>query len=329
MRQPRWRLALMLVPLVALLITSVNAQEKKPKVRVAYSAISGSMLPVWVAKEKKLFEKHGLTAELVYVAAGSKLLQALLSGEFAFGVLGPQGVDAAAAGADLVYVAGGLDRLVFYLFANPSVQKVEDLKGRRVGATRANTVSDFAARTALKMHGLEPMKDAAILYLGGIPEILAGIAAGAVDAGTISPPTSLNARKAGLRQLADLSGIPYIQSAALTTKAYATREGVATAGFVKAWTEAIAVIHRDKPLTLKVIGQYTRSEDQEVLEETYRAIAPHFRRVPLPPVEVIRAIIQEMSQHDERAKRLKAEELVELRFVRQLEESGFISQLYR
>ncbi|PYM41372.1 MAG: hypothetical protein DME12_12005 [Candidatus Rokuibacteriota bacterium] len=315
--------------LVLLLATPAGAQERHPKIRAAYSAISGAMLPAWVAKEKALFAKHGLDVELSYIAAGPKLLGALLSGELQFGVLGHQGVDAAAAGAEIVYVASGLDHLVFYLFANPVIQRVEDLRGKRVGATRPNAVSDVAARTALRMHGLEPMRDATILYVGGIPEVLAAILAGGVDAGTISPPISVKARKAGLRQIADVSGTPSIQSAVVTTKAFAARDPVATASFVRAWTEAIAVIHRDKPFTLKVIERYTRSDDPETVEETYRTMAPHFKRTPLPPVEVIQTYLRELGQQGERAKGLRVDDLVDARFVRQLEQSGFIAELYR
>jgi NitT/TauT family transport system substrate-binding protein len=319
----------LLLLVLLLLAVPAPAQEPPRKVRAAYSAISGAMLPAWVAHEKGLFAKHGLDVELSYIAAGPKLLGALLSGEVQFGALGHQAVDAAAAGGDVVYVASGLDRLVFYLFAHPGIQRVEDLKGKRIGATRPNAVSDVAARTALRMHGLEPLRDATILYVGGIPEILAAIQAGHVDAGTISPPISVKARKAGLRQLADVSGTPSIQSALVTTRAHASREAAATASFVKAWTEAIAVIHRDKPFTLKVIGQYTRSDDPEIVEETYRTMAPHFKKAPRPPVEVIQTHLQELQQKDERAKRLRAEDLVDPRFVRELEESGFIAQLYR
>ena len=103
--------------LVLLLAAPAAAQQSHGKIRAAYSAISGAMLPAWVAKEKALFAKHGVDVELSYIAAGPKLLGALLSGELQFGVLGHQGVDAAAAGAEIVYVASGLDHLVFYLFA--------------------------------------------------------------------------------------------------------------------------------------------------------------------------------------------------------------------
>jgi ABC-type nitrate/sulfonate/bicarbonate transport system substrate-binding protein len=324
-----FRAALGLLLVLLLAAAPAPAQERPRKVRAAYSAISGAMLPAWVAAERGLFAKHGLDVDLSYIAAGPKLLGALLSGELQFGVLGHQGVDAAAAGGEVVYVASGLDRLVFYLFARPAIQRVEDLRGKRIAATRANAVSDIAARTALRMHGLEPMRDATILYVGGIPEVLAAIIAGRVDAGTISPPTSLQARKAGLRQVADVSGTPSIQSAVVTTRAYATQAAATTAGFVKAWTEAISVIHRDKPFALKVISQYTRADDPEIMEETYRTMAPHFKRAPAPPVEVIQTHLRELQQRDERARGLRAEDLVDARFVRELEESGFIAGLYR
>ena len=102
-----------------------------------------------------------------------------------------------------------------------------------------------------------------------------------------------------------------------------------TASFVRAWTEAIAVIHRDKPFTLKVIERYTRSDDPETVEETYRTMAPHFKRTPLPPVEVIQTYLRELGQQGERAKGLRVDDLVDARFVRQLEQSGFIAGLYR
>ena len=136
-------------------------------------------------------------------------------------------------------------------------------------------------------------------------------------------------RTAGEAVLADVSGTPSIQSAVVTTKAFAARDPVATASFVRAWTEAIAVIHRDKPFTLKVIERYTRSDDPETVEETYRTMAPHFKRTPLPPVEVIQTYLRELGQQGERAKGLRVDDLVDARFVRQLEQSGFIAELYR
>jgi ABC-type nitrate/sulfonate/bicarbonate transport system substrate-binding protein len=41
---------------------ATNAGHAAP-IRIAYSSISGAMLPLWIAKDKKLFEKYGVDVE--------------------------------------------------------------------------------------------------------------------------------------------------------------------------------------------------------------------------------------------------------------------------
>ena len=48
-------------------------------VRIAYSSISGAMLPLWVAKDKNLFDKHGVDVEVMYIRGVA--IEALLAGE--------------------------------------------------------------------------------------------------------------------------------------------------------------------------------------------------------------------------------------------------------
>jgi ABC-type nitrate/sulfonate/bicarbonate transport system substrate-binding protein len=54
------------------------------KVNASYGAISGSMLPIWVAKEARLFEKHGLDLNLVYISGGPRSIMSLIGGSVQF-----------------------------------------------------------------------------------------------------------------------------------------------------------------------------------------------------------------------------------------------------
>jgi len=67
---------LFLTFLMAVAPSWVSAQTK---LKVAYPTTVGSMAVVWVAKEAKLFEKHGLEVELIYVAGSSRVVQAMLA----------------------------------------------------------------------------------------------------------------------------------------------------------------------------------------------------------------------------------------------------------
>jgi ABC-type nitrate/sulfonate/bicarbonate transport system substrate-binding protein len=44
------------------------------KVNASYGAISGSMMPIWVTEEAKLFEKQGLELNLVYISGGPRAI---------------------------------------------------------------------------------------------------------------------------------------------------------------------------------------------------------------------------------------------------------------
>ena len=87
---------------------------KAEKVHFSYSSLTGSQSPLWVAREAGFFKKHNIDADLVYIPGGSVDVQALLSGELQMGTSGPGAVIRSnLAGADLVYVAVGSNKLDF------------------------------------------------------------------------------------------------------------------------------------------------------------------------------------------------------------------------
>ena len=101
--------------LVMLIVTApVEAQTKR--IAVAYSAISATQSAFYLAKDAKLFEKHGLYVDPVYVAGGSRVSQAVIAGEFTVALAGGNIVNADLAGADIVVIGGVVNVPSFYLF---------------------------------------------------------------------------------------------------------------------------------------------------------------------------------------------------------------------
>src|ERR1044072_5805364 len=85
---------------------SAFAQQK---VRLNWGAISGVMSGIWVAQEEGLFKKYGLDIELIHIAASSKAIQSMLSGEIQFTTADALNtIQAVNAGADLVTVSAGI-----------------------------------------------------------------------------------------------------------------------------------------------------------------------------------------------------------------------------
>src|SRR5581483_3150472 len=142
--------------------------------------------------------------------------------------------------------------------------------------------------------GLQPNEDVPIVQLGGQQEILAGLQSGAADAGILSPPSDIQARRLGLRQLADLGQleVPFYQSSVLATGRVVAEQPDLVRRFVRAIVEANAIIHQDKALTKQAIAHYTQSNDDEVLEASYESALPAIPRVPLPTRAAVESAIE-------------------------------------
>ena len=142
-----------------------------------------------MAKEAGIFQRHGLDVELVYIASGARAVQTLVGGSIDVAeVGGPAGVDARLAGADTIYVALPVTRVLVFTVAAPQIQRIEDMRGKTIGVTRVGTVTDFFTRVYLRQNNLVPDKDVMIRQAGGLPEIVAALKAGQVEGGTFGFP---------------------------------------------------------------------------------------------------------------------------------------------
>ena len=96
------------------------------------------MAVIWVAKEAKLFEKHGLDVELIYVAGSSRIVQAMLAKDIPISEIAiPAVIQANLAGADLVMLAGPNHKPGQKIMVKPEIKRREDLKGKKIGISRS------------------------------------------------------------------------------------------------------------------------------------------------------------------------------------------------
>jgi len=303
------------------------------KIRAAFTSLSGSQAPPWIAREAGIFKKHGLDVELVLLPGGVQGLNALIAGEVPFlQITGSTTVSAAVGGADAMIIATTVGTLVWTLFARPEIERAEQLRGKAVGVTRFGTVTDTAARLALRHLGLVPEKDVALLQIGGVESIVPAMQGGRVQAGMLSYPSITAAKKLGYRILFDVAslGIPYA-STGVTARAKLIRDDPdLVRRYLAAQVEAIARMKRDKSYAMSVMGKYLRTNDAELLSEAYEVFAQKYlMSVPLPTVEAIQPVLEELAIRNPKAKEQDPRKFFDDSFVRQLEVSHFIENLYR
>ena len=160
------------------------AQDKKlDKIRVGGGSASATQMSLWLAKEGNYYGKHGLNVEAISIPGSSLALQAMLAGDLPIIQLGgAASIQANFSGADTVIIATIVRKFLFWIFAKPGIERMEDLRGKVFGTTRFGTLSDLAARFALRAHGIDPERDITMVQTGGPAEAITAMVAGKIDA---------------------------------------------------------------------------------------------------------------------------------------------------
>jgi ABC-type nitrate/sulfonate/bicarbonate transport system substrate-binding protein len=294
--------------------------------RVAVGAASVAHLPGWMAADGGYFSREGLHPELIQINGGPQTVAALLGGDVYLAQVYSQPLlSAKLSGADTTILAGLINQPLFSLMSVPSLERPQDLKGKRMGVTTFGSASDLALRLALRKWGLNADSDVTILQIRGIPEILGALQSGAIDAGIVSPPTNMRAMKAGFRELAYLPklGISFQHTTLSTTRRYIAKNRETTVKMLKAYIGGIRRIKSDKTFALKVLSKHLRTTDAEVLDYTYNAAVHLFQEIPYPTVAGIQATLDFLGEKDPKARQAKPEEFVDITLLREIEKTGF------
>lgn len=302
------------------------------KLKVAYAAITGAMSVPWIAKETGIFAQNGLDVTLIYIGSGSKTAQAQVAGEIDIAhVAGPGVVSASLAGADLVMIAGSINQIIHDLVVSPQIRKVQELKGGRLGISRFGSTTDVAIRYILKKNGIDPDKDVSIIQLGGEPEILASLKAGTISGGMLNPPHNLIASRAGLKLLVEASdlNIPFQGSGVSTRKSFIRKNEDIVRRYVKAYVDALTFFRKNREASIAVMKKYIRTEDIELLNESYSLYAErYFARPPYPTLDGIQMILNVLAKQIPKAVTADPKEFVDMRFIKELEDGGYTRKLY-
>jgi len=309
------------------LLTTVWAAESMT-LRASYAAISGNFACVWLAQDKGLFTKYGLTVDLKFVPP-STATQSLVAKSLDIIAPGSEIVEAGLAGEPVVFIAGIANRVVLSLYGKPEIQGLANLRGRVVAVLTPGGTSDVLARILAQEASLVPGKDIKILYMKSAPEILAALTQGVADAGIISAPMTLKARQLGFKEVIDVVGknIPMVHSSLASTKDLIREHPDRVRRFLQAYVEAIKIAHSNPAETKRIIGKYTKTSDEEDLEETYRTFVGVWEKVPYVSTAAVQTILN-FSNHP-KAKTAKPEQFIDNSILEQLDRSGFVNQLYQ
>ena len=303
------------------------------KLNTAYiSTTPGASTVLQVAKDTRIFEKHGIDATVIFISGSVRGIQSILAGEILIGEGGGPGLASARlAGGDVVAIAGNVNVLPYYLVAHPSIKKPEDLKGKIGGNHIAGTTAEFALKVGLKKIGIDPLKDVNLRVIGGSLERMVALQKGIVQFTVVTEAGKAQAEKLGYPTVVDMVAlqIPFPQNGVYTSTKLIRENPDLVRRYMRAYTEAIYFYKTHKEDVFKIMRKYSRVDDRKFLEEAWDWHAKFMPEAPYPPAEGYQLVLQDIAEKNPKAATANVKDYIDTRFVKELEDTGFIKSLYR
>ena len=301
------------------------------KLFTIYTARVMSQSYPWIAEEAGLFKKYDLEIPLVFVTPGAPAVAAILSGDSEVAVIGAASITRpfVQGNKDPVLIGGVKSLLTHSIIAKPDIKTPEQLRGKRIGVSRIGSNPHYFAVQALRHYGLDS-RDVSYLQAGGAPETLAALVAQGIDAAVLTVPTDAQALKLGYHYVIygpDLR-IAYAATTFTTRRSIIAKRGPVIGRFMRAMAEAAKIMHTDKEYIYKILAKYLRIDDRKLLESSYnveiKSLEP---RLAIKP-EGLQSTLDEIAPVDPRAKTVKPQEMVDTRYLDEMEKSGFFDQIW-
>ena len=326
-------------PLVLFLLLAIlggswrtEAQEKLTRFRFVHLEFSGSQAVPSIAKQAKLFEKNGLDVEIIRIGGSSRVVQAMLAGEIKMAHVGAStAVEANLSGGDIVIIASTVNVATFRMMAAPAIRSPNDLKGKKIGISRFGGATEVLTRFLLEKWGLDSSTDVTLLQMGGVQETAAGLIGKAVDAGLLSSPQHLRVGDAGFHSLANLAemGIPYMTGSIAATRSFIRSQPETVRRFMRGLLEGTKIYKTDREFSIRALEQFTRNKDQRILTAVWEEFGNKLiQRIPYPDAEGLKFVVDEVAMRKPEARKMNPADLIDTRFVKELEENGFVKALY-
>ncbi|HEY5542613.1 MAG TPA: ABC transporter substrate-binding protein, partial [Candidatus Binatia bacterium] len=264
--------------------TGYSQQKPLKKIRVGVPSVSMGNIIIFVTKEGKLFEKHGLDAEVITMNGSGIASKALISGNIEISPIAtPTVINANLSGSDMAILAHTMPGVIHALMVKPEIKRIEDLKGKKVAVSTLGSLTDFLVRYIARKKGLNPDRDVTLITTGGDAERIMALKTGVVDGAAMSHPGYGRAHRMGFAMLWDSAKeVNYPWMEITTRRAMVKSDRETVMNYMKAHLEGIALFKRDREFGKRVMKKVLRLDDEELINESYEIFSKAFIAAPYP-----------------------------------------------
>jgi NitT/TauT family transport system substrate-binding protein len=217
--------------------------------------------------------------------------------------------------------------------ARSELKRPEDLRGKKVGITRFGAASHLVLLIMLRGWNMNP-SDVQTIQVGSSPAMMAALEKGGIDAAVLTEPTFFFAEDQGYRTLADLADmdIYYLHSMIDTTRSYLRANRELALRFMKSYVEGIAYFKKNRKESIEVLAKKLRTAPSQTkyLERSHALYSSgYFENAPYVSLKGVTTLLDFYGKDNPRARSANPQSYFDNSLVKELDDSGFIKNLYK
>ena len=333
-RMPRSTLGMTNLAALVFLLASCGGTAPSPataqrlsqtQLRFAIPVTSGLQVLPEIAQQAGYFKDEGLDVTITQIPGSQEVIAALNKGDIDMSNTdSPSTIQAHLSGIPTTILAVPVTKPIFDLIVPASITKPEDLKGKTVAVTKVCDSNCFQLRLVLQTWGLKAQDDVKLLGLNDFPGAYAGLTNGQVQGAMLAAPFNFQAQKAGYHPLTDLSQLPinYRTAVLQSTEKFTAAHPDTTQAFIRAYVKAIQRYKADKPFVTTIYRKFLKSDDAELLDNTWAFYQRLLQDDPTPTAEGIKFVLDNLAQlGTTEAATAKPESFIQPAFVQQARRS--------
>src|SRR4030095_13337448 len=295
------------------------------------SAPSIAMALPWFAEEARLYPKYDLDFQLVYIASSGIVTAAMTGRNGSVAIVGGEGPIRAylSGNTDFVFIGAVKNLLTHSIMGKPEIKRPEDLKGKRIGVGRIGGNSHYFAAYGMRQKGMDLARDTNFIQTGGAPEAFLALTTGAVDAASLTTPQDTRAAFLGYNYVIDGRELkpPYVATGFVTLRSVIAKRPKVVRQFLHMMAESLKIMVTDRDLAFRLMAKKIGLTDRKVFDAAYTAELKVLEpRLEIKPI-AIQATLDEISRTNARATKVSPQQLIDRRFLEEMEKDGTFDRL--
>ncbi len=289
-------------------------------------------LPLFVAKDFKIFDKYGLDVELISTNGGSPLVQALVGGSIqSASVAAMAPIRAIHSGAQLAIIGGILNKNMYSFVTRQTIQKPSDLKGKIIGLASFGAANEFSALMALKALGIAP-QEVNFRVAGGSLARLAAMEHGGIDATVVPHSNDAVAQSKGMRIFADLAKLvrEYPDCVIVIKRNLPQQKKAAAKRFLQAISEAIYRLETEPAMREQIVSNIQKRMriSRKYADDIYEEYNQVFSYPPRVGRDGLREVLEIIARQSGKSQpEFKIDRFLDESLIDELAAEGFFKKL--